>query len=111
MIDGCFRTRYNSDQYEFKISKIVLLETVKSLLTKQLVIDIAPEFIDEPLISFLDNNIRQNPGKTSLKFLVNDPAQDLKVSMYTMEKGITMNDDLVVFLNENQHIDVNVMTV
>ena len=111
MIEGCFRQRYNSDQYEFRIAKLYLLETVKSMLTKQVIIDIAPQFIDEQFITFVDNNIKLHPGKTSLKFLVNDRINDLKVGMYTLEKGFTMNDEMAVFLNENQHVDVNVLTL
>ncbi|MEP7143757.1 MAG: DNA polymerase III subunit alpha, partial [Ferruginibacter sp.] len=35
LVEGCFKARYNSDQYEFKLSRIHLLETVKPALTKQ----------------------------------------------------------------------------
>jgi len=111
MIEGSFRQRYNSDQYEFKIAKLYLLETVKSTLTKQIIIDIAPQFIDERFINFMDNNIRNHPGKASITFQVNDRVKNLKVSMYTLEKGFTMNDEMALFLNDNQHVDVNVLTV
>ena len=112
MIEGSFRERrYKPGEYEFSITKIHLLETVKSTLTKQVVIEIQPEFIDEDLINFFDANIKEHPGKTSIKFNIHDKVKDRRVTMYTSENGFTMNDDMAVFLNEHSYCDVNVVTV
>ncbi|MDB5201262.1 MAG: dnaE [Ferruginibacter sp.] len=110
MLEGNFKSRYNSDQYEFKISRLHLLETVKSSFTKQVVIDIAPQFIDQQFVDFVDENIKTHPGKTSLKFQITDPLDKLRISLYTMEKGFTMNDDMAVFLDNNKNAEVTVVT-
>ena len=110
MIEGSFKSRYNSDQYEFKISRLHLLETVKSSLTKQLVIDVAPQFIDDEFVNFIDANVKSHPGKQTIRFHINDTDKQLKVSMYTMEKGFTMNDEMAVYLNEHTNLDVSVTT-
>jgi len=111
MIEGAFREkRFKQGEYEFNFTKLHLLETVKQTLTKQLVIEIEPEFIDEDLIKFFDNNIKEHPGKTSIKFNIHDKLKDHKVSLYTIENGFTMNDEMAVYLNNNTLIDVNVMT-
>ncbi|MDO9376187.1 MAG: DNA polymerase III subunit alpha [Ferruginibacter sp.] len=110
LIEGSFKTRYNSEQYEFKLSKIHLLETVKPALTKQVVIDVQPQFINDSFVNFIDQNIKANPGKTSIKFNIVDSRTNYKVGMYTLEKGFTMNDDMAIFLNENKDVDVNVVT-
>src|SRR5205085_4885506 len=99
LIEGGFKTRYNSDQYEFKLSKIHLLETVKPALTKQVVIDVQPQFINSDFVNFIDRNIKDNPGKTSLRFNIIETRNNCKIGLYTMEKGFTMNDDMAVFLN------------
>ncbi|MFT3911623.1 MAG: DNA polymerase III subunit alpha [Ferruginibacter sp.] len=111
MIEGAFKPRYNGDTYEFKIAKLHLLETVKSSITKQVIIDVSPQFIDEDFVTFIDKNIQSYPGKTSLKFNISDSLQKNKISMYTLEKGFTMNDEMAIFLNENKNIDVSVLTV
>ncbi len=111
MIEGAFKQRYNSDNYEFKIVKLHLLETVKSSLTKQVIIDVSPQFIDKDFVSFIDKNVLEHPGKTTLKFNINDEIQKNKISLYTLEKGFTMNDEMALFLNDNKNIDVNVLTV
>ena len=111
LIEGAFKQRYNSDQYEFKIAKLHLLETVKSSLTKEVIIDIPPQFIDEDFVTFIDKNVRNYPGRTAIKFNISDPVQNHKISMRSLEKGFTMNDEMALYLNDHQHIDVSVLTV
>jgi len=110
MLEGAFKQRYNSDIYEFKISKLHLLETVKANLTKEVRIETEPEMINENFISFIDENVRNYPGKTTLKFCIKDPAENLKIGLYTLEKSFTMNDDMTEFLNTNDEMEVSVLT-
>jgi DNA polymerase-3 subunit alpha len=35
LVEGCFKARYNTDQYEFRLTRIHLLETVKPAMTRQ----------------------------------------------------------------------------
>lgn len=110
MIEGAFRQRYNGQTYDFNILKLHLLDTVKSSLTKQVVIDIEPQFVDRKLVDFMEENVKLNPGKTSLKFNIVDNRNKCRVGMYSLEKTITMNDDLAFFLEENKDIEVTVVT-
>jgi DNA polymerase-3 subunit alpha len=110
MLEGAFRKRYNGDQYDFKLEKLHLLETVKPNLTKQLIIDVEPQFINEQLVDFIDKNVKANPGKTSLKFNIIDSRNKFKVGMYSLERSLTMNDDMAFFLNDNKDIEVSVVT-
>jgi len=110
MVEGGFKTRYNSDQYEFKLSRLHLLETVKTTLTKQVSLEIQPQFITEQLIKFIENNIKANPGKAILKFNITDIRNNIKLSLYNIEKGFTMNDDMAAFLQDNLDVDVSVVT-
>ncbi len=110
LVEGGFKTRYNSDQYEFKLSRIHLLETVKPALTKQVTIEVQPQFISNNFVTFMEQNIKANPGKTGLKFNIVDIRNNYRVGMYSLETGFTMNDDMAVFLNENKDVDVSVVT-
>ena len=111
LVEGGFRPRYNSEQYEFRLAKIHLLDTVKTMLTKQVVIDIQPQFVDNNFVSFIEKNIKANPGKSSIKFNIADDRNNYKIGMYSLENGFTMNDEMAVFLNENPDIEVNVVTM
>ncbi|MEO6730924.1 MAG: DNA polymerase III subunit alpha [Ferruginibacter sp.] len=110
MVEGCFKTRYNSDQYEFKLSRIHLLETVKPALTRQVIIEVQPQFVNTHFVNFVEKNIKENPGNTVLKFSIVDIRNNYKVGMYSLGAGFTMNDDMAVFLNENKDLDVTVVT-
>ncbi len=110
LVEGGFKTRYNSDQYEFKLGKIHLLETVKPVLTKQVVLEVEPQFINKNFINFIETNVKTNPGKASLKFNIVDVRNNFKVGMYSLDKGFTMNDDMVVFLQDNPDVEVSVLT-
>jgi DNA polymerase III subunit alpha len=110
LVEGGFKQRYNSTEYQFSLSKIHLLETVKTSLTKQVVIDVQPQFVNSDFINFIDQNIKANPGKTSIKFNVKDLRNNHKVGMYSLEKGFTMNDEMALFLNDNVDVEVSVVT-
>ena len=111
MLEGSFKQRYNSENYEFKISRLQLLESVKSSMTKQLTIEVSPIFVDEELITFFDKNVKENPGKTVLKFNIIDTLRERKLTMQRYEKGITMNDDLAAYLNTNKNIEVSIQSI
>jgi DNA polymerase III subunit alpha len=110
LVEGGFRQRYNTDQYEFRLGKIHLLETVKTTLTKQVVLDVQPQFINEDFVNFIDANLKANPGKTSLKVNISDTRNNCKVGMYSLGSGFTMNDEMAVFLAGNKDVEVSVVT-
>jgi DNA polymerase III subunit alpha len=109
LIEGGFKQRYNSDQYEFRLAKIHLLEMVKTSLTKQVIIDVAPQYIKPEFIDFVERNVKNHPGSTKLKFNIKDKRNNLSATMVTLEKGFTMNDEMAVFLNDNTDVDVSVV--
>jgi len=108
LVNGYFKSRYNTDQYEFKVSSISLLETAKQNLTKGVDISIHPGSITPEFVTFIDNNVRNHPGKSSLRFHIHEPLENLKISLYTLEKGFTMNDEMADFLLSNADVDVSV---
>jgi DNA polymerase III subunit alpha len=107
---GCFRQRYNKTEYEFKVDRITLLETIKQQLTRQLIVDIEARHLSDKMISFIEGNVKKYPGRSSIKFNITEPKQQLKVSMYTLENGFQMNDEMASFLGENPEMEVQVVT-
>ena len=110
LVEGGFKPRYNTDQYEFKLSKIHLLETVKPMLTKLVQIDVHPRMVSEEFVNFIETNIKSNPGRTMLKVVINDNRNNYKIGLSSIGNGFTMNDDMAVFLNENVDVSVSVTT-
>jgi len=108
MVQGFYKQNWKGDGFEFKVTSVYLLETAKTLLTKSIDINLHPAAIDESFISFIEKNMKKNPGKASIKFNIVEPIENVKISLYNNEKGFTMNDDMAEFLLNNGDVEVSV---
>jgi DNA polymerase-3 subunit alpha len=109
-ITGSFKPRFNKTEFEFKVEKISLLESIKQNLTKQVIIDIEARFVNEELIRFFEKNLKSFPGRSGLKFNVKDTKTLCRVSLQTIENGFEMNDEMAAFLQSRPDVDVQVVT-
>ncbi|UAY54861.1 DNA polymerase III subunit alpha [Arachidicoccus terrestris] len=107
-ITGHFKQRFNTGQYEFKISSISLMESLKSALTKSLDMEMPLKEVTHDLVNFLEENINKHPGNATLKFKVIDFEQQASVNLYTLDKGISLNDELIDYLNSHPDIHVQI---
>ena len=87
-----------------------MVETMKRNLTKQLIIDVHPKDISTKLIRFFEENVKKYPGKSTLRFNLTEPKENLKISLVTMDSGFEMNDEMVDFLESQPELDVQVIT-
>jgi DNA polymerase-3 subunit alpha len=108
LIYGYFKQRFNGDEYEFKVTAINLLETAKMNLTRNLEICIESASVTNEFVTFISNNVRANPGKSSLRFKIKEPQENLEVVLSTTEKGFTMNEEMAAFLLDNPDVEVSV---
>jgi len=109
-ITGSFRQRYNKSEFEFKIDRITMLENIKQQLTKQLVLELEARQINEQLLTFLQQNVKNHPGRSGLKLNISEPRLNARVSLFTRETGFEMNDEMAAWLIENGDISVQVLT-
>ncbi len=107
-LTGCFRQRYQKSEFEFKVSNITLLESLMKLCTKKLQIEAHPKYITPEVIEFIEDNVQQFPGKSFLKFCINEPNSKMKFGMYSNENGFEMNDEMAKFLQQKPELDVMV---
>lgn len=112
LIHGFFKTGWKKegepDRYEFKVTGINLLETAKEALTKSIEVNMHAASITDEFVTFFAKNIKSNPGKSSLRFNIVEPSENLKISLYAVDKGFTMNEELATFLLNNVDVEVNV---
>ena len=109
LLNGTFRPKYNRpDEFEFKIYSMSLLETVKQTLTKSIDITLNVTAVTNDFVNFIDKNMKDNPGKTSLRINLYEPKENLKVSLYSMEKSFLMNEDMAGYLLTNPDLDIHV---
>ena len=107
-LTGTFRQRYSKSEFEFKVSNITLLESLKKCCTKKLQIEVHPKDISQELIDFLDNNIQRFPGNSLFKFCIHDSKSELKFGMYSIERGFEMNDEMASYLQQKPELEVQV---
>jgi DNA polymerase-3 subunit alpha len=104
---GSFRQRQYKQEYEFKITSLQLAENIKRQLTKQVQLEIDARNLQKGLVDFLENNMKQHPGKSTLRVIIQEPKNQWKANLYTMN-GFELNDDLIHFLESKPEIDVSV---
>ncbi|MGL6268115.1 MAG: OB-fold nucleic acid binding domain-containing protein, partial [Chitinophagaceae bacterium] len=109
-LTGKFEKWEYRNDWNFKVMEICLLETIKRVLTKQIQFNINPKFFSDNQFTFIERNIKKNPGKTRLKFVFNEKKGQKMVILQTIDKGFEMNDEMAAFLQENPDMEVNVET-
>ncbi|HEY0678634.1 MAG TPA: DNA polymerase III subunit alpha [Chitinophagaceae bacterium] len=107
---GGFRKRFNKEEFEFKVDKIMLLETIKQVLTKQVIVDVEARFVSQELIRFVEENVKKFPGRSGLKFCIAEPKHQWKIGMYTLDGGFEMNDEMAAYLRDKPELEVHVVT-
>jgi DNA polymerase III subunit alpha len=95
-------------EWNFKVSEICLLETIKKTQTKGLVMTLDPRQVTTELLDFLDGNLKKYPGKTGFRIRLQEPKNKWDIGFYTMGRGLEMNDEMTVFLESNPDIKVQV---
>ncbi len=109
VINGFFRNRFNQPNvFEFKVSNISLLETLKQTLTKSIELNLNPISITKEFLLFIEKNVKKYQGKTLLKFTIVEPVENLKISLYNYEKGFEMNEEMAEFLLNNPEVEVTI---
>ena len=107
---GYFRQRFNKSEFEFKVERLMLLESIKQQLTRQVVVDIDARFLSEEKIRFIEKNVKSYPGKSSLKFNISEAKNNFRISMYTLDNGFEMNDEMAAFLESTPELEVQIVT-
>ena len=110
VITGYFKLSYNQDEYRFYVNTIILAETIKRSLTKQLNIETTPQHISADMVGFFEKNLRKFPGGTSLKFILTEQSSNMRISLIGAGRGVEMNDELVEFLESKPELEVQVVT-
>jgi DNA polymerase-3 subunit alpha len=109
-ITGKFEKWEYRNDWNFKVMEVCLLETIKRSLTRQIQFNINPKLFTVNQFSFIERNIKKNPGKTRLKFVFHEKKDQKMVVLSTIDKGFEMNDEMAAFLMENPDMEVNVET-
>ncbi len=105
-LDGAFRNGYRG--WEFKISSLKLLETIKTKLSSQLTLSLNTENVDDDFANFLVEYVQHNPGSTRLVVKIFDTLNNETASLSSIDYGIKLTDEITQYLVKNNRIEVHV---
>ena len=103
-LNGTFRQRFANAKWEFKITSIMLLESLLPVGTKKLQIELDAASVTPKLIDFLEANVQAHPGRSSLKFNISKANENLRFTLSSNGNGFEMNDEMALFLQQNEDI-------
>jgi DNA polymerase-3 subunit alpha len=109
-ITGFFRQRYNRPEFEFKVNTVSFAETLKKNLTRLVQIEMHPGNVTAEVLNFIEKNVKDHPGKATLKFTLSEPRNNQKVSLVSMDNGFEMNDEMAEFLEKRPEFAVSVVS-
>jgi DNA polymerase-3 subunit alpha len=105
-ISGSFRQRFAASAFEFKISTLSLLETLKKSCTKKLKVNLHPKYLNNDIVEFLSDNVKTHPGKCLLEFCLADDQTNIKIALENNENTFEMNDEMTQFLQKLPEFEV-----
>lgn len=110
LINGYFKPRYNKEEFEFVVGSVSLAETMKRNMTKAITIEAHPQAITPEVLTFVEKNMKANRGEATLKFVLHEPKNKMKISLVTSGTGFQMNEDMIEFLEKSPEFEVQVQT-
>lgn len=88
-IQGKMEKRWSGEEYQFKVKKVSLLETVGEVMTSSITIKLPIEFITEDFMNQLEKLCKEHKGKHSLKLVLLDEKN--KTSLSFLSKRAKVN--------------------
>ncbi len=110
LINGFFKPRYNKEEFEFVVGSVSLAETMKRNMTKAITIEAHPQDITPEMVAFVEKNMKSNRGDATLKFVLTEPKNKMKISLVTSGTGFQMNEEMIEFLEKSPEFEVQVQT-
>lgn len=108
MIQGVYdEHRFRPGTMEFQIQNMMLLDEVRKLLTKRIYISVPLHKLDDVFVSFMENNLKTNPGNTEMVLRIAD-WDGMEVRLKSQNKKIVVNDELVRYIMEHEDIKYSI---
>lgn len=110
MLTVICQSRWNDEtQWEYKIQTMMLLEDVKSALTKQLTIELSLHRLDEAFVDII-KKYAEIPGKCTLGIQVRDESSQELIRLKQSFRKIELSDDFIEALNNMEGVLYSVQT-
>ena len=104
LVKGSIQNRFGSDQLEFKVSRIDLLQEVRKNLIKSITVHMPLKALTSEMISEFEKMTAQNKGSVLLKFNIRDAETNISLQMFSRNTRIEINNEVIGFFEEHDNL-------
>ncbi len=94
-VSGEYKQRYNSDEMEFRVSEVRLLETVGAEKTSSITLRIPVETLSGDLIEKIETLCKTHKGKHDLKMELIDYTNKEKLAFTSLARKVNVDNDFI----------------
>ena len=99
-LHGSFQKKWSGDGFQFKLTKVELLESVGTNMTSSLTLRIPIESLTKELVHNIELTCKAHQGKHKLKVLLVDRAAKMKLHLVAKTQTVNANNDLIAKLEK-----------
>lgn len=104
----CVQRYRDSSYYDFKVSDIQYLQTVKDERIEKITIDVDSEALDETIVNDINTIVADKPGKAALFFQVHDRKNHNIVLLRAKDLLITIPNKLIELVESNPDMNYHI---
>ena len=104
----CVQKYRDSDYYDFKISDIQYLQTVKDQRIEKFTITMDTTSVDETIVNDISTMLRDSPGNTQLYFQIHDVGNNSHVLLRSKMGPISLKHKLMTYIEANPGMSYHV---
>jgi DNA polymerase-3 subunit alpha len=104
LVKGMVQNRYGTDQLEFKVSRIELMEEVREKYFKSITVKIPLSVLTGEIIADLERLTLNSKGKSLLRFDIYDLETNMVVNLFSRNTRIEITDDLLAYFEKHDDL-------
>jgi DNA polymerase-3 subunit alpha len=99
-VEGNFQKRWNSEEFQFKISEAILLETAGQKLTESITLKLPLDRLTEEVVNQIDTLCQKHKGKHRLRMILLDRTNRMRLDMVSKERKVNADNDFINALDK-----------
>ena len=108
-ITGKMQSRFrDSQQKEFKVTNVELLQTVKEKAIDRITIQMITDLLDDEIVADLTEIIHEHPGKTKLFFQLRDSVGKHHVLLQSKNSSVDVRYQLIDYIEHHEALDYKI---
>ena len=108
-VTGKMQARFrDSQQKEFKVTNVELLQTVKEKAIDRITIQMITDLLDDEIVADLTEIIHEHPGKTKLFFQLRDSVGKHHVLLQSKNSSVDVRYQLIDYIEHHEALDYKI---